>query len=67
MQGLCPLPRLRQTVKCNDNRYPSAFFALATLDPVFYSGAVTTFDKQKDATPITCVFLLQVKEITPFC
>ncbi len=55
MKGLCPLPLLRQTAACNNSRYPSAFFALATPDPVFYSGTVTTFGttKKRHLSPLT--------------
>lgn len=54
MQGLCPLPRLRQTIICNNNRYPSAFFAWATPDPIFLSGQRPLLTNKKDDTPITC-------------
>lgn len=43
MQGLRPLPRLRQTAQCNESRYPSVFFALATLDPVSCQACFTAF------------------------
>jgi len=51
MQGLCPLPRLRQTAICNDSRYPNAFFAWATPNPIFLSGQLPLFEQQKKRDP----------------